>query len=114
MSVFIVFYILGFLFVSNFLVIWKLTNLHNHFFNFFKKDSDRIYTQEDLEDHLAMDGGWFGELLICPLCLSTHLSWISASLICLFSNTTWFLVPIGMFSWPVLAYSFLCLVKKIN
>ena len=107
-------YLLGFIVVSNLLVIWKLTNLHNHIFNFFKKDEDKIYTKEDLEDYLALEGGWFGELLICPLCLSTHLSWITACFICFFSNCSLFLIPIGMFSWPVLAYFFFCLIKVFH
>lgn len=107
----IIYYMLGALVVSNIISIWKLTNISVHFFNFFKKDK-KIFTTEDLEDHLCMNGGWFGELLMCPLCLSTHLSWIISFIICQFSGCSYWLILASTFSWPYISYLLFILVKN--
>lgn len=109
-------YVFGIFCVSNFLVIWKLTNISNHIYNFlifFKKNGEKIFTPEDLEDHLILKCGWWGELLTCPLCLTTHLSWIVALLIALLFNLSFLFVLSAMFSWPIFAFAIYSLLKKI-
>ena len=109
----IYYYILGALITSNLITIWKLTNISVKFFKIFKKQNN-IYTTEDLEDHLAIKGGWLGELLICPLCLSTHISWVVGLLIHLLTGCSPLIILCGMFSWPLLSYLFLVVLKKLS
>ena len=104
------FYLLGLLSVSNLIVIWKFTNISVHFINFWffltrQKDKE-IYTLEDFEKHMCIYWGWLGELLICPLCLSTHLSWIISLIIVFINDLTLFFIPSCMFTWPLFSYIF--------
>jgi len=112
----IYFYILGSLCVSNFIVVWKTTNISVHLYKFlfFYKKNDLIFTSDDLEDHLAMNCGKIGELLICPLCLATHISWIVALVIYLLSDCTPYIILYGTFSWPLISFLFYGIAKKIN
>jgi hypothetical protein len=111
-----IYYILGAVIVSNLIVVWKFTNISVHFFKFFiffKKNKPEIYTTEDLEDHLLLNYGYIGELLACPLCLSTHLSWIVSLIIFLTTTCSPLIIPCAMFSWPLVSFIFYGLVKKI-
>lgn len=112
----ITYYILGALCVSNLIVIWKTTNISVYFYKilFFYKKNDFIFTADDLEDHLAINGGKIGELFICPLCLATHVSWIIGLVIYLLSGCSPLIILAGTFSWPLFSYLFLGLCKKIS
>jgi len=112
----ILYYVIGSLCVSNVICVWKLTNISVHLYKFlfFFKKNDLIFTVEDLEDHLAMNWGKIGELLICPLCLATHVSWITGLIIYLISDCTPYIVLYGSFSWPLISFLFYGIAKKIN
>lgn len=118
MSDLIIYYFLGILIVSNLICVWKFTNLSVHminiwFFIFRKKDFE-IYTTEEFENHMAIYWGWLGELLICPLCLSTHLSWITSLIFFYFGCVPITFLAISAFSWPMFAYLFYCIFNKIS
>jgi hypothetical protein len=104
---------MGALIVSNLITIWNVTNLPVHFYDlaFFKKNKKKLYTREEWEDHACLRWGVIGELLICPLCLATHLSWITGLFIFLISNCTPWIILYGTFSWPLIAY---CFFKKLK
>ena len=71
-------YILGALVVSNLTCVWMLTNLAVHFYdliNIFNKKKEKIYTRDEWETYVSINCGILGELIMCPLCLATHLSW---------------------------------------
>jgi hypothetical protein len=111
------YYLIGALSVSNFVVIWKLTSISNHFFNFFnkfKRNKVEVFTVEDLEDHLILHWGWFGELLVCPLCLATHLSWLTGLVIFLITGCSPFIILYGACTWPLISYLALGLSKKVQ
>lgn len=114
----IIYYILGVFLVSNIICVWKFTNLSVHFLQFWlllKREKEiEIYTIEDFEKHMCIYWGWLGELLICPLCLSTHLSWIISLIFFNFSLVSVWFIPISAFSWPMFSYFFYCLFKKIS
>lgn len=101
----ILYYFLGAAIVTNIIFIWKLTNISVYIHNFFFKNKD-IFTVDDLEDHLAMNWGAWGELLICPLCLSTHLSWITSLIMCELCGITYFFILSAALSWPFICYFF--------
>jgi hypothetical protein len=107
MSDLILLYFLGALIVSNLIVIWNLTNLPIHFYdikNFLNKDKEEIYTREDWDTHVALNGGILGELIMCPLCLATHLSWIVGLIIYLITKCDPLIILSGAFSWPLFSY----------
>tara|TARA_B100000085_G_C18546085_1_gene513934 strand:+ start:1193 stop:1549 length:357 start_codon:yes stop_codon:yes gene_type:complete len=112
----VIYYLLGSIIVSNLIIVWKFTNISIHFLNFFlffKKNKPEIYTTEELEDYLILHGGLIGELLVCPLCLSTHLSWIVSLVIFLLTSCSPLIIPCAMFSWPLVSFIIYGLVKKI-
>ena len=111
------YYLLGALCVANIITILNLTNISVYIYNFlnFKKNidpEDKFYTVGDLQEHLALNCGKIGELFLCPLCLSTHLSWIISFMICYFSEVSYWLVLFSTFSWPYIAYFLFILVKN--
>ncbi|MAF25914.1 hypothetical protein CL634_10115 [bacterium] len=106
----IILYICGALIVSNLITIWNITNLPVHIYDLlscFKKSKKKLYTRPDWETHVSIEWGIWGELLICPLCFATHLSWITA--LCIFwvsQCSPWFILYTTL-SWPMIAYIFL-------
>lgn len=106
----IIYYICGSLVVSNIILVWNITELPIHFydiFSFFKKNKEKLYTRDDWEQHVSLNWGYFGELLMCPLCLGTHISWITGLIIFYITNCTPWIILLGAFSWPLFAYLFL-------
>jgi len=109
-----IFYILGAIIVSNLIVVWNLTELPVHFydiFNFFNKKKEKLYTRDEWEEHVSLNCGIMGELVMCPLCLATHLSWLVALAIYLISGTSPWIILYGTLSWPLFSYVF---YKKLS
>lgn len=110
-------YIVGALSVSYALMAWFRTGLALHIVDFIQGlgishevwdgyDEWAPATKEQLDDYLIAKLGhlplWL-ELLCCPICLSLHLSYTIAIIICLFSDTSWWLVPTAVAGWPAIA-----------
>ena len=109
----ILLYFLGAAIVSNIILIWMETSLPVHFYdikNAFNKQKKPIYTRDDWESHVMLRCGYLGELITCPLCLATHLSWVTGLIIYLVSNCSPWFILCGAFSWPIFSYF---LYKKI-
>tara|TARA_Y100001938_G_C8101498_1_gene442104 strand:+ start:10177 stop:10524 length:348 start_codon:yes stop_codon:yes gene_type:complete len=107
-------YFLGAIIVSNLIVCWNYTNLPVHFYdikNFFNKKKEKFYTRDDWEQHVALNCGTLGELIMCPLCLATHLSWITGLCIHLITECTPWIILYGAFSWPLISFIF---YKKLD
>jgi len=110
----IFYYTVGAITVSNLIVVWNLTNLPVHFYdilNYFNKNKEELYTREDWENYIALNHGTLGELIVCPMCLATHLSWAVGLAIYLIQDCSPFLILVGTFSWPMISYLFLKLAK---
>jgi hypothetical protein len=110
----ILLYFLGAAIVSNIILIWMETNLPVHFYdlkNFFNKKKKKLFTRNEWEDHVMLRCGYFGELITCPLCLATHLSWLTGLIIYLICDCSPLLILSGAFSWPIFSYFF---YKKIS
>jgi hypothetical protein len=112
----LIYYTCGALVVSNIIVIWNITELPVHFFDIFsllkkKSKREKLYTRGDWEQHVSLNWGYLGELLMCPLCLSTHISWIVGLCIFFITQCDPWLILLGTFSWPLIAYSF---YKKLS
>lgn len=108
------FYLLGLLVVFNMMSVLELTSLKVHLikiFCFWNKKIKEIYTLDELEDYISLRWGYIGELLCCPLCYSTHLSWIISLIMFFVLGSPIYLCLFGALSWPAIAYSF---YKKIN
>jgi len=107
-------YIIGALVVSNCIVVWNITELPVHFYdilNLFNKNKDKLYTREDWEQYISLNCGILGELIMCPLCLATHLSWITGLIIHLITDCSAWIILYGAFSWPMISYYF---YKKLS
>jgi len=123
----LILYLFGALICSNIIIIWqntsiavkicKMINLIS--FNFiFKNIKNHVDTREDLEKYLIINFGSFGELITCPLCFSTHISWLTylilsflSSEIIIFDKVFFLNLFICTFTWPMISYFFL---YKIN
>lgn len=110
-------YIIGFLICSNIQVIWMFTNMPIYIFKLFnikKIKNSNIYTREEFEDWLLIHLGWFGELLSCPLCMSTHTSWIvSLFIYILFESSIYFLF-LPVLTWPFMVFLVYSVLRKLN
>ena len=102
-------YILGAIITSNIVAIWNLTNMPVYLTNLFFRT--KFITRDDWEKYLLINCGKFGELLLCPLCFSTHVSWMIYFLAYIFVEIpVWGFLPC-MFSWPVISYSIFNKIK---
>jgi len=110
-------YILGFLICSNIQIIWAFTNMPIYIFKFLNikkiKDSN-IYTREELEDWFLINLGNFGELLSCPLCMSTHTSWIVSVVFYFFLCPSFYILFLPVLTWPFMVFFIYSVLKKIN
>ena len=100
-------YLVGSIVVSNLLVIWFYTNIPVHFYELFSfGKKKKLYTRDDWEQHAALNWGHIGELLNCPLCFSTHLSWITGILVWQIMQSSPWIILLGAMSWPLISYIF--------
>lgn len=113
----IYYYILGFLICSNIQIIWAFTNMPIYIFKFLNikkiKDSD-IYTREEFEDWLLINLGYFGELMSCPLCMSTHTSWIVSVIFYFLLHSSFYILFFPVLTWPFMVFMVYSVLKKIN
>ena len=100
-------YLIGAIIVSNIVVIWFYTNLAVHFYDIFSfGKKKKLYTREDWEQHVVLGWAHLGELLNCPLCFSTHISWITGIAIWQICKSSPWLILLGALSWPLVSYIF--------
>lgn len=97
-------YILGSLITTNLLLVWTHTNFSVHLFKTLRLIKEDIFLREELEEYVTDNWGYIGELVVCPICLSTHLSWITAGSIWLIAENNPWMILAGTFSWPGIAY----------
>ncbi len=103
----ILLYILGAIIVSNLIAVWFLSNISIHLYDIltlFKKKKQKLYTRNEWETHVAMNWGILGELVMCPLCLATHLSWMTAVSIFYITNCSPWMILGETLSWPIISY----------
>lgn len=110
---FFYYYLIGLLFVSNLIVVLKFTNISVHIYNIFNS-KNKFYLHDELEDYFSLNYPIFGELFACPICLSTHLSWITSIFLCFIFDVNFLLVPLSMFTWPCLVFLFYSILFKLN
>ncbi len=107
---FVFLYLLGALIVSNIITVWMLTNIPTYLSNFLFRTS--FLTRDEWEDHVIIHKGKIGELMVCPLCLSTHLSWIVYFVFFYFVELPILgFIPCSL-SWPLLSYVLYINVKS--
>lgn len=99
-----VLFAVGALIVTNVLIVWKHTLLPVHIYKLLNPRRS-VYTHEDWELDMALRFGAVGDVLTCSLCFSTHVSWVVALVICGITAAPLWLVLLGMFTWPVIAYT---------
>tara|TARA_R110000824_G_scaffold38771_5_gene118112 strand:- start:762 stop:1100 length:339 start_codon:yes stop_codon:yes gene_type:complete len=100
-------YLIGAAVVSNLTVVWFYTTLPVHLYELFSfGKKDKLYTREEWETHAVLNWGYLGELLNCPLCFSTHASWITGIAIWQIMQSSPWLILLGTFSWPLISYIF--------
>ena len=105
-------YVLGFLITLNLLTVWIETNFSVNLLKSLRLIKKDIYLREELEEHLTDNWGYVGELLVCPICFATHLSWIVGLIMWLVCQNSLWAIPAGMFSWPGMAYITLRFVRR--
>lgn len=103
----LIFYTLGLLIVSSFLVIWFETTIVPHVFKVLKISKDDIFTFDDWSDDMLIRSPFFGELLSCPLCLGFWVGLFTAFVIRIINELTWWFVPSCALSWSILVFLFL-------
>lgn len=117
MTKFILCYFLGLAVIINLVAIWKYTTFKCLLANlwFLVSGQDRtLYTDGDFEEWsldwasgkkglLKFIGDEGCQLLSCSMCLSTHLSLITATTVVYFSGVYWPLILAGAFTWPWMA-----------
>ena len=109
MSEFIFLYFLGGAIVSNLMMTWTLTNLPVHLYdlkNILNQKKEKLYTREDWETYVSINCGLLGELIVCPICLATHVSWATGLGIYLISSCSPWIILAGALSWPLFSYYF--------
>ena len=100
-------WLIGSIVVSNLTVVWFYTNLPVHLYELFpRKKKEKLYTRSEWETHVVLNWGHLGELLNCPLCFSTHLSWISGIAIWQVIQSSPWIILLGALSWPLVSYIF--------
>ena len=114
---FIFWYIFGLLVVTNIQIVWAFTNMPLYIFkslNIKGIKSQEVYTREEFEDWLLINLNKFGELLSCPICMSTHTSWITSFLIyfLFFKNLNILFMPV--LTWPFMVFLIYSFLKKLN
>lgn len=110
----IIYYVSGFLFVLNFIFLLKFTNISIHILDIFgfKSYEKEIFSTDDLENYLCIKYSYLGELFSCPICLSTHVSWVTGLFLYLFFDFSPWLILLATFSWPSLVFIVYSKVKS--
>jgi len=106
MTINIIAFLIGSIVVSNLILVWFHTNLPVHFYEIFSRKKNKLYTRDDWEEHVVLNWGYLGELLNCPLCLATHVSWITGIAVWLITEASPWIILLGTFSWPLISYIF--------
>lgn len=102
-------YSIGLVITFNFLTILESTSIKVYIINFIlflNKKNVELYTLEDAEDYVGINWGKVGTLICCPLCYTTHISWIVALCMYYSINSSLYLCIIGSLSWPSISYAF--------
>ena len=99
-------WILGSIIVSNLTVVWFYTNIPVHLYDIFTRKKEKLYTRSEWETHTVLNWGYFGELLNCPLCFSTHISWVTGIAVWKVMQSSPWIILIGALSWPLVSYIF--------
>jgi hypothetical protein len=104
-------YSIGALIVSNCVVVWFHTNIAPHLYDiFFFNKKEKFYVRSDWETYVVLHWGYFGELLNCPLCFASHISWAVGIALWQINGMSPWIILLGTFSWPLISYIF---YKKI-
>ena len=104
-------YFIGAIIVSNLVIVWFHTNLPVHLYELLPSKKDKLYTRSDWEEYVVLNWGYFGELLNCPLCFATHISWITGIGVWQIMETSPWIILLGALSWPLVSYVF---YKKLS
>jgi len=110
-------YFFGILICSNIQIIWMFTNMPIYIFKFLNIKnikSSSVYTREEFEDWLLINLGNLGELLSCPLCMSTHTSWIISLILYFLFKPSVYLLFLPVLTWPFIVFLIYSFLKKIN
>lgn len=108
----VVLYISGLLVVVNIMLVVRDTDILLKALRWFKIIPDDTFTWEDFENYAALKMGWFGELLICFLCLSSQLGGLIGLILVFFGAPFWF--PLfTFFSYPLLSLVIYKLIAKL-
>lgn len=121
---YVLIWIIGFLCSSSILMWWFRTGLPIHVFQFikklgYKKKDDEfwasdtpidLWTRADFEEFAAFKLGLLGELLLCPGCLSAHIS-LAVGAVTAWAFQCWWLLPVFWLSWP---YPLNLALKKLS
>ena len=111
-------YIWGYLITLNIMLAWCATLLKVHLLKVWlklrRKEKD-IFTPDEFDNYVGDNWGIFGELLVCPICL-TH--WVGAAVSAIFvlfpvtalGGADPIIIPLCFFSYPALVY---CVLKKL-
>ena len=102
----IIFYILGLLIVSSFLLIWFETTIVVHISQLFGISKDDIFTFDDWSNDMLARHPFFGELFSCPLCLGFWVALIVSSCIQRINELTLWFIPSCTLSWSILVFLF--------
>lgn len=93
-------FFVGFLVVLNIMSIWTFSGLPIRIFKALKLVPEHVFTNEEFEDYMSIKWGFWGELLTCTLCLSTHLSSIVGLVFVLTGLASWWLPIVAMLTYP--------------
>lgn len=99
----VIFYAAGFLISLNLILAWFHSNFAQHLWNRLHP-GNVVYTKDDLAVAAVVRYGDMGDLWLCPICLGTWLSLLTAVGVVLSSAAPWQLIPLGTLTWPGLAY----------
>jgi len=106
-------YLIGLAISTNLIFVWFFTSIKYHLFRFLKIVNKNCEIQ-NVDNELILKNRFFGELLSCPICLSTHISFWTAFIIYLMSDLTFIFILVATFSYPAIIYLFYCLANALN
>jgi hypothetical protein len=98
----------------NIVFIWYFTFFKIHIFKFFRIIPKDIYGLNEFDAEIIVKNTFIGELFSCPICFSTHVSFIVSLIAYCLGYSTFLTVIIGTFSYPSIIYTFYSIIKFIN
>jgi len=97
-------FILGAMIVFNATAVWFDTGFPVYFMRGCYWVAGKPFPEDpvtlDWQGFVQIKFGWLGELLTCPICLGTHLSWATGAMLCLVTGESWWLPVVGALTWP--------------